>query len=520
MKNIKIFSLFALAATAMFISSCSEKALDKVNANPNNPSDVQAKFILTDMMTSTAFSVVGGDISLYSSVYLEHEVGVWGQTFNAETRVGEPTQATTYNNSWNSIYANIKSLKIAIAKTSAGGTEEGSNVTQGVAKVLLAYNLGVLTDFFGDAPFSESGVIDENGSPKILQPKIDKQSVLYPQIQQLLDEAITLLDGTDAGSGGAIGGQDLIYGGSKALWKKAAYGLKARYLMHTLKISTDADGDMTKVLDYISKSFANSSEQMMFANYNGTSNMNPLFGYSNARDGLGLSVSLAKKFKDLEDPRGEQVFMDYDFEAISLDDAIADGAPNGTPTQQQYVYPISMAEYATSAPTMLLSYHELMFLKAEALARLDQNADAKNALKEAITNAFANLGNSLNNTINSYELDAKIDLSEAVATAYFNGKVVARFDANPLKEIMLQKYLAFYGASGESTEAFNDYRRLKALGENGFIGLENPLNASNKFPLRFTYGNSDVSANPNVKSAYGDGNYVYTENVWWAGGTR
>lgn len=518
MKQLKIFSIIVLMMSAVFISSCSEKALDKVNANPNNPADVQARFILTDVMTATAFSVVGGDISLYSSVYLEHEVGVWGQTFNAETRVGEPTQATTYNNSWNAVYANIKFLKIVIAKTSEGGPEAGNDVTCGIAKVLLAYNLGVLTDFFGDTPFSESGVVDENGSPVILQPKVDKQSELYPQIQALLDEAIVLLDGTDALS--AIGSQDLIYGGDKSLWKKAAYGLKARYLMHMLKISTDVEGDMTNLLDNISNSFTDASEQMMFDKYDGTSNINPLFGYSNARDGLGASISLLNKFQTLNDPRGEQSFMDYDFEQLSLEDVMAEAAPNGEPIQQQYTYPISMAEYATSAPTMLLSYHELLFLKAEALARLEQNGDAKDALKEALVHAFANLGNSLNNTIASYELDAEVDLSEAVATTYFDDEVSARFDTNPLKEIMLQKYLAFYGASGESTEAFNDYRRLKAMGEDDFIGLENPLNADNKFPLRFTYGNSDVSANPNVKDAYGDGNYVYTENVWWAGGTR
>ena len=281
MKSLKIFSL-AVAASAMFISSCSKKELDRVNFNPNNPSDVSAKFILTDMITSTAFSVVGGDISLYSSVYLEHEAGVWGQTFNAETRVGEPTQATTYNNSWNAIYANIKSLKIIIAKTSAGGPEEGNDVTCGIAKVLLAYNLGVLTDFFGDTPFSESGVIDASGSPVILQPKIDKQSELYPQIQTLLDDAITLLDGTDGAGTGSVGSQDLIYGGNKALWKKAAYGLKARYLMHTLKISSDVDGDLTKVVDNIDKSFESADEELIFNIYDGEANINPLFGYSNA----------------------------------------------------------------------------------------------------------------------------------------------------------------------------------------------------------------------------------------------
>jgi hypothetical protein len=81
---------------------------------------------------------------------------------------------------------------------------------------------------------------------------------------------------------------------------------------------------------------------------------------------------------------------------------------------------------------------------------------------------------------------------------------------------MNQKYIAFF--EEEAVEAYNDYRRLKAMGNN-VITLENPLDAT-KFPLRFTYGSSDVTTNANVRSAYGDGSYVYTENVWWAGGTR
>ena len=56
------------------------------------------------------------------------------------------------------------------------------------------------------------------------------------------------------------------------------------------------------------------------------------------------------------------------------------------------------------------------------------------------------------------------------------------------------------------------------MGES-FIELSNPNNKS-KFPLRYTYGSSDVLSNQNVKEAFGDGQYVYSENVWWAGGTR
>jgi hypothetical protein len=46
-----------------------------------------------------------------------------------------------------------------------------------------------------------------------------------------------------------------------------------------------------------------------------------------------------------------------------------------------------------------------------------------------------------------------------------------------------------------------------------------PLN-NNKFPLRFGYGADDVLANPEVKAAFGDGQYVYSEAVWWAGGNK
>jgi hypothetical protein len=218
--------------------------------------------------------------------------------------------------------------------------------------------------------------MNEDGSPKYMQPQIDKQSDLYPQIQSLLDDAITLLQGTDGALTGGIGSQDLIYNGNKSNWTKAAYGLKARYLMHTLKISTDVEGDLTKVLDYVSKSFASPAEELKYTSYDGDIdnpvNINPLFGISYARDMLGVSKSLAQKFKDLNDPRGDQAFMSYDWEQISLDDAIDQAAENGDPAQKQYEYPISMAEYAPTAPTMLLSYHEIMFLKAEALVRLTE----------------------------------------------------------------------------------------------------------------------------------------------------
>ena len=112
-------------------------------------------------------------------------------------------------------------------------------------------------------------------------------------------------------------------------------------------------------------------------------------------------------------------------------------------------------------------------------------------------------------------LNVTNEVTPEEAASYFDENVVPLFDANPLKETMIQKYISFWNADGESTECYNDVRRLKSLGED-IYGLQNP----GKFPLRCPYGNDDTTTNPNIQAAYGDGQYVFTENVWWAGGTR
>jgi hypothetical protein len=175
-------------------------------------------------------------------------------------------------------------------------------------------------------------------------------------------------------------------------------------------------------------------------------------------------------------------------------------APNGTANQVQGFYSISAISTIT-APTYLLSYHELEFLKAEAYVRTGNLALADTALRRAVTAAFQK---------------ENIGLTAAEAVDYFNTSVRPRFTANPLSEVMNQKYIAFF--EEEAFEAYNDYRRLVSMGDN-VIQLDNPLN-TNRFPWRFSYGSSDVTTNFNVRDAYGDGTYVYTDKVWWAGGTR
>ena len=99
--------------TATIASACTEDAMDKINENPNNPLDAPAKFLITDLGVSTAFSTVGGDFSLYSSVYIEHETGI-SNSFTARKYAAESPQrllpTTMHGSTCTQISRMLKSL--------------------------------------------------------------------------------------------------------------------------------------------------------------------------------------------------------------------------------------------------------------------------------------------------------------------------------------------------------------------------------------------------------------------------
>lgn len=522
-KYINITRGFLVTAIiSAFVLSCSEDAMDDINKDVNHTQNVSAKFIIGDVITSTAFSNAGGDINTYASTYVEHEVGTHNQMYRAEHREGEPSSASTANNTWRSMYRALRNARLVIDKCSDGESQEGNKITKGVAEVLAAYNSALITDLFGDAPWSQAALPSKTGAPIYMNPKIDTQEEIYTGIMNYLDDAITDLQGTDAHATGTLGTYDLLYGGSKAKWLKFAYGLKARYTMHLLKRSTNVQSTLEKVIEYTDKSFQSADDEAAYAIYD-ASNLNPTFDFQWSRDGLAASKSISEKLIERNDPRLRRVFIDADW--VQITDSSDENflmAPNGENEEKQYFYNTSVFVYSQIAPTLLMSYHELLFLKAEALYRLNKNTEAETVIKNAVIAAIENTERSVTaamkapTVVDDGGLEETTDaITEEEAISYFETEVKPLLTANPLKETMNQKYLSFFGASGESIECYNDIRRLKALGEN-FITLKNP----NKFPLRFPYGNDDTTNNPEVKSAFGTGQYVYSEAVWWAGGSR
>jgi len=287
----------ALGFTAL--ASCSEDAMDRVNEDNDHTTSAPAKFVLADVITSTAFSNIGGDLNTYFSVYTEHTVGVDNQLYNAEIRNGEPSVSSTFNNVWGNLYSTLKNARIVILTAS---DEVAANyTTRGIAEVLTAINSALITDAFGDTPYSQAALPQlKDGKPQYMAPNVDTQEAIYQAIMKSLDDAIVDLPKGDAKD--KVGSYDFIYKGDGAKWIKLAYGLKARYTMRLLARSKNREADLQKVLEYVDKSFKSIDDQAAYAIYD-ANNLNPLFGFQWSRDGLAASKSYSDKLIERNDGR-------------------------------------------------------------------------------------------------------------------------------------------------------------------------------------------------------------------------
>ncbi len=491
MKRIK-YLVLTIIASSFALQSCSEDKMDDINKDQNNPQDVESKYIITDMMVKSAFSTTGSDLAFYSSVYTELLGGAYNQMYNAQVRVGEPILSSTYNNSWGTIYSTLRNLNIIIEKCSEGGTEEGNVHALGMAQVLKAYNLAILTDLFGDVPYFDA--LDVNNSIA----ELSKQEDIYKEIFTLLDNAIANLKAST--NYPSMGAQDIIFLGNTNAWVKTAYGLKARYTMRLSHVAPQYN----EVIALVDQSFTDRKDEFMLQDGKVPY---PFYTFAVERTALFGSQTFfnVMQANDPNDPRlvdyfvpTEIIYDENDVE-ISRTLSLVDASKTIVPSQSAY----SLS--GISSPTdvnnrgnaiYLLSMHELKFIQAEAYARTGQDALAIEALKEGIA-----LG---------------LNKRQTLTYPGYTYPLAEGLTGNDLiKTIAQSKYISFNEV--EAIEAYNDIRRWKAMGEEN-IPLLFP--GENTFPLRFTYGQSDVVSNPFVQAAFGDGRYVYTENVWWAGGTR
>ncbi len=131
-------------------------------------------------------------------------------------------------------------------------------------------------------------------------PAYDTQENLYGTIHSLLDEAINLLTG-DAGSGPALGSDDLMYGGNTGAWAKAAMALKAKYYLHTSKVNASA---YSQALGALENAFSSNADDLQFNFGSSTNEANPQYQFTQDRGGnINIDPQFFNLLVDLADPR-------------------------------------------------------------------------------------------------------------------------------------------------------------------------------------------------------------------------
>lgn len=508
---MKKYIYLAAALLSLSLASC-EDVMDDINKKPDNPANemINPALQLTDGIMSTGFSTVSGNLAWVASSLTEQLVGVGlNQFYNLEIRnVSQTASSSTCNNEWNSTYYNINNLKLALAKAEEGGLYPEYVDVRGMVKTLLALNYGILTDLFGDIPCSEA---TEN-----TQPKVDKQQDVYTTIFSYLDGAIADLESAKADGVAFAGSQDILYNGDLDKWIAFAYALKARYNLHLMAVDQNAAANALAAAQKAKELGFDGAEITGFTSY-ASSNCNPWAAFWNDRNYNASSKTVADLMNDRNDPRIDVYSTPWAYQGEVLATEVATPGDledartvYGTAVGEGFALPAWLNTYSfsqsESGSIHLMSKAELYFILAELEAR--SGADYSDDFATAVEASFADYG-SFGVTINGTAADYVASLS-------------ARLSENALREIMIQKYLS--QCRDEQIETYNDFRRMEALGNAGdYVQKTNGYNTqsgNNRWPLRYPYGNSDVIANPNVADLYGDGMYVFSENVWWAGGTR
>ncbi len=456
MKVLKYLSLLFIAV--LLVPSCSEETLEEINIDPTQLSDVEMRLILPEIITQAAFNK-GATTGRMAGIVMQQYEGFDAQQV-AYTHYVFGQDA--FNNYWNTgLYAGVlRSCQVLMNKA----IEVDASFYSGVAKAIMASEYGLAASFFGDIPFSEALKGTEN-----LKPKYDSQESVYNGVLAMFDDAIS-----DLSKGGGYAGGDLIYDGDATAWLAATNALKARYLMH---LSKRDGGKYSEVLSALDGAFSNLADQPNFAF--GTAQTD---NWSLAKFGTERPATLVigNYFADLMegDPRKDKYMFTDGTTWFYHENGNAD-----------------LVWGRDNAVVPLISYVEVKFLEAEALART--GGDPSEALAAGIEASMI-------------QAEAA-DYADYVAA---NSDLSDMSEAEVVEKIITEAYKAYYGYAFHET--WSNFRRTgypaitpDALGVNGF-------NPSGAVPKRFPYVADEVQSNGDnldaAKAAQGGGDL--DDPVW------
>ncbi|WP_432709156.1 SusD/RagB family nutrient-binding outer membrane lipoprotein [Pedobacter sp.] len=476
MKNLNMknsnFTISVITGIMLILTLPACKKYFEVGENPNQIADPPINTLLTTVTSKAAFSTYQvGDITSYFVQYLASP-SVGGST--------DTYQPTDYSTTWNQIYFTMADLNEM--KTRA--REQGATEHVGVANLLIAYEMDLIINMWGNGPYTEAF------NQEILTPRYDDQETFYNSALTLVNEGLAELSRTDA-SVGLGSSDDLIYGGDTEKWLRFGNLIKARLLN---KVSKKSIYNPSEVLAAVDLSFKSNADNAGMSNFAGN---NPWADVAISNTNLVLDGWLSEQ---LVNALNGTTFGVFDPRIEKITDTTIAGIYKGTPNGAGNVGPASNTvrdeSYVSlnsplsgrTSPVYLATYAELKFIEAEAAFRSGNTARAYTAYREGIVANMNQLG-----------------VATAAQQTYLASSVVASDAAAlTLNHIFRQKYITTY----LMPEAWVDARRF----DYQYVDFTLPVNADlPTFIRRVEYVDSEKSKNgnnvPQVTSL--------AEHLWW-----
>lgn len=507
MKKIHLILSLAIILTAT--SSC-DKGFDELNVNPTAATALNPVFTFNNAMINTSFpgATLVFEEPIVQQMFSPNSGVLAGGNFNIDNRGPTGPNAAI----WQGYYQNvIRYLVDVINQTKAD--PKRTNLYN-MARIWKAYAFQVLTDSYGDIPYTQAGMgyISSN-----ILPKYDTQESIYNDLIKELTEATAALSTTNPTEPGEI-----TYGGDIAKWKKAGNSILLRVGMRLSKVNP------TLAQSTAQKAFAGGVMQSNADNMvvrNDPNYKNPVGNTLNSTE--AANYYLTKYFVDYlkanNDPRLASIAVRYvgaksgpeQTAAKAIRDPAQQigmplGFDNGTiPAQALKDGLASFYDYSQldrtrlgrfDAPTFLVTYGQTQLLLAEAAQRGWITGNAADFYNAGVTGHMLQLG----------LVDAGSAIAPAAITAYLQANPYVA--AKGLEQINTQYWVASFL---NGPEAFANFRRsgYPVLTPNPYPGKE----IKGNFINRLTYPDSEISVNTaNRQEAVArQGADTQDTRVWW-----
>ena len=473
---MKKYIISLVTIIAVLFASCSE-SLDDINKNPNATEYPNPAYLLTGVEKNGA-DLYWGNAANYGGLllFVQHWAAIQYTDVDRYSISNSDGIVTT---PWNTGYISlITNLNVILSLDDATANAN----YKGVALTLRSWVFLLLTDLYGDIPYSATG--------KSIVPVFDTQQNVYAGLQSDLSEALTLLDS----NAGNISG-DVVYNGDITKWRKFAASLKLRIALRTADREPDKAEQIISSLS-LSELIGSNDETFRFI-YTSSPYNNPQHDHFVARNDYRISKTIVDKLEALNDPR-LPVYADLPKDASVTGYAGgANGLTNDVAANQGFDKISLPGKYfiSPSAPAVIYSYAEVLFNLAEAVERGYINGSAEDYYKRAIKASFGQFGITDDETIDTYLAQPSVQ---------YNAD-------NWKKSIGDQKWIAFFG---QGPDAFAEWRRLDfpqlTAGPAGVLN-------DGEMPVRLFYPGTEQSLNGKNRgeAVKRQGEDVLTTKLWF-----